>query len=101
MFTRIINNKCTGKTDLLMEIVNANSGIMVCKNPQHFMEKASLKGYNNIKFISYNEFIKECGMLDKNFYIDELEDFVRYYFDFYRGCYGSDHEFMGYTLSRE
>ena len=101
MFTRIIDGRCTGKTDILMEIANGNEAIMVCKNPQHFMEKANLKGFNKIRFISYNEFIKECGMLEKNFYIDELEEFIRYYFDFYRGCYGSDHGFAGYTLTKE
>lgn len=89
---RIIDNKGSGKTSRLMLLAKEHDGIIVCRNPYAMAEKAKAYGIVGISFISYYEFITEREVYEKvPYYIDELEDFVK----FFRS------ELKGYTLSKE
>ena len=91
---RIINGRGTGKTLQLMLLAKENNGIIVCRNPRALEEKALRYGIVGIKFIGYNEFNKEDTAEQKEkFYVDEIEDFFKYYF--------YNYQLDGYTLSEE
>lgn len=91
---RIINGRGTGKTLQLMLLAKENNGIIVCRNPKALEEKALRYGIVGIKFMGYNEFNKE-GITEKKekLYVDEIEDFFKYYF--------YNYQLDGYTLSEE
>lgn len=89
---RIIDDRGTGKTSRLMLLAKEHDGIIVCRNPQAMAEKAKAYGIIGISFVSYYEFITERTIYERvPYYIDELEDFVKYF----------SSELKGYTLSKE
>lgn len=89
---KIIDGKGTGKTSRLMLLAKEHDGIIVCKNPYAMEEKAKAYGIVGISFVSYYEFITQRAVYEKvSYYIDELEDFVKFF----------NSELKGYTLSKE
>lgn len=75
-----------------MLLAKEQGGIIVCRNPYAMESKAKAYGITGISFVSYYEFITEKTVYEKvPCYIDELEDFVRFF----------NSELKGYTLSKE
>ena len=94
---RIIEGRGTGKTSRLMLLAKETNGTIVCHNPRAMEEKAKAYGIVGINFMSYHDFFNSRGMELGNYYIDEMESFVR------AACcnYAGRGNFNGYTLSLE
>ena len=89
---RIIDGRGTGKTSRLMLLAKENNGIIVCANPQKMREKAEVYGIIGLEFISYKEFMEQPSDPFTNYYIDELEGYVKVL---------THGRLQGYTLSEE
>ena len=74
---RIIDGRGTGKTSRLMLLAKENNGVIVCANPQKMREKAEVYGIIGLEFISYKEFMEQPSDPFTNYYIDELEGYVK------------------------
>lgn len=87
---RIINHRGCGKTNQLMTLAKSTNSAIACNNPNALREKARAYGFNDIKFISYND------LFNKNYQgdvmIDELEIFTQKYIN----C-----KLTGYSLTDE
>ena len=95
---RIIKSRGTGKTrELMMAALEVRKGmgapvVILCNNPRAMERKAYSYGVVGVEFKGYDEF-HSLGE-DTIYYIDEIEDFVKYYF--------SDNGILkGYTLTNE
>ena len=75
---RIIDDRSTGKTSRLMLLAKENNGVIVCSNPIKMREKAENYGIVGLEFISYKDFTEQAFDPFMNFYIDELEAFVKF-----------------------
>jgi hypothetical protein len=91
MFTRIVEERGTGKTKKLMIAAKENNGILVCSNPSAMHSKALAYGLTGFDIISYKDYFESNYDFNKKTYIDELEIFVK--------CLIGDDNFSGYTLS--
>lgn len=89
---RIIDGRGTGKTSRLMLLAKENNGVIVCANPQKMREKAEVYGIIGLEFISYKEFMEQPSDPFTNYYIDELEGYVKTL---------TQDRLQGYTLSEE
>jgi hypothetical protein len=91
---RIIDGRGTGKTSRLMLLAKENNGIIVCSNPIKMAEKAEVYGIIGLTFVSYKQFMETPIDPFVNYYIDELEGFVK-------AVMAGKGQFQGYTLSEE
>ena len=89
---RIIDGRGTGKTSRLMLLAKENNGVIVCANPQKMREKAEVYGIIGLEFISYKEFMEQPSDPFTNYYIDELEGYIKTL---------TQGRLQGYTLSEE
>lgn len=91
---RIIDGRGTGKTHKLLEAANNEKAIVVCNNPEGMRVKAEAYGFNDIKCISYGEYVNEVFYSGSHtpIFIDELEAFLNYTISSY---------IAGYTISVE
>ena len=77
---RIIDERGSKKTyRLMLDAKHNGASTIICANPSAMKEKAYHYGIVGLDFMSYEQFVnrynpKEIG----NYYIDELEDFIRY-----------------------
>ncbi len=95
---RIIDGRGTGKTGRLMLLAKENGGTIVCNNVHAMETKALRYGITGINFISYYDYLKNSKGKDlDNYYIDELESFIRYI----HMASGVKGFFNGYTISEE
>ena len=88
---RIIDGRGSGKTSRLMLLAKETGGVIVCSNARAMREKAKAYGITDVEFIDYGQFIR-YPTLYKNFYIDELENFIKYVFN---------NSMKGYSISLE
>ena len=94
---RIIDKRANGKTNQLMKWADAHNALIICKNPQQSLIVARMKGFSNVKFASYNDFILNIkDYANMNYCIDELEEFNQYYIKYY-----TTGKLIGYTLTNE
>ena len=91
---RIIGDKCTGKTGQLMLLAKEYKALFVCANPEAMKVKAEAYGINGIKFVSYDQFLREDDSDITNVVVDELENLVTH------ALLGTQH-LIGYTMSKE
>lgn len=91
---RIIDERSTGKTGRLMLLAKEKNALFVCGNPEAMRVKAEAYGITGIKFISYEQFLREDDSDIMNVVIDELEELIN------RVLLGTQH-LIGYTLSYE
>lgn len=91
---RIIDARSTGKTSRLMLLAKETNGTIVCANPMAMQEKAKAYGITGINFISYRQLIDQPIEPFGNYYIDELENFVK-------TILVGKGSFQGYTLSED
>lgn len=91
---RIIDGRSTGKTKQLLELAKENDATVVCSNPISMRAKAENYSLIGINFITYTDFfVNESQWTeDDKFYVDELENFVRFI---------SNNSLKGYTLTNE
>lgn len=95
---KIIDKRGTKKTYKLMLEARTTRGVIVCANPRAMQEKAYGYGLIGIDFISYEQFINNYEPNDiGDYYIDELEDFVRYV----ASSSSLKGNLMGYTITEE
>ena len=77
MVNKILGSRGIGKTTQLMEYA-VNNGIhyILCAYPKHHLELASVKGYEGLTFLKYNDpFVKELKFKNTPFLIDDLDLF--------------------------
>ena len=91
---RVIKPRGTGKTKELMmrAITESTYPVILCSNPIAMKRKAEAYGIIGIDFKGYDEFHSLTD--DTNYYIDELELFIKYYFN-------ETGILKGYTLTNE
>ena len=95
---RIIKARGTGKTrELMMNALKVRKElgapvVILCSNPRAMERKAYSYGVVGVDFKGYDEF-HSIGE-DSIYYIDEIEDFVKYYFN-------ETGILKGYTLTNE
>lgn len=89
---RIIDGRCTGKTEKLLKIAEERHAAVVCANPYAMQYKSQQYGTNVTHFYSYNGFM-ESDNSTENFVIDELENFIT--------AVTRNPHFVGYTISEE
>ena len=88
---RIIDNRSSGKTSRLMLLTKEHNGVLVCANPHAMAAKAQAYGLTGFDIISYYDYKNKNYDLNKECFIDELENFVK--------SFGN--KINGYTLSSE
>lgn len=88
---RIIDDRSTGKTSQLMLWAKEYNATFVCSNPKAMEYKAQKYGIEGIEFISYEKFSTILNH-EKNYVIDEMENFIK-------SAFGNS--LIGYTLSIE
>lgn len=74
---QIIGNRGSGKTYQLMEMAKKNNGVLVCSNPQAMKEKSIAYGLTGFDVISYKEFLLSDEFDGRDYFIDEMETFLR------------------------
>ena len=74
---QIIGNRGSGKTYQLMELAKKNNGVFVCSNPTAMKEKSLAYGLTGFDIISYNDFLLNDEFDGRNYFIDEMETFLR------------------------
>ena len=95
---RVIKSRGTGKTrELMMDALAIRKEIgapvvILCSNPRAMERKAYSYGVVGVDFKGYDEF-HSIGE-DTIYYIDELENFVKYYFS-------ENGKLRGYSLTNE
>lgn len=88
---RIIGKNSTGKTKELMSAAHKVNGVIICKNAERFRDKAYNYGFTNIEFLSYEDYFTKDRMLEKQVFIDEAEEFLKYGVE----------NFAGYTITND
>ena len=88
---RIIDDRSTGKTSQLMLWAKEYDATFVCSNPKAMEYKAQKYGIDGIEFISYEKFSTVLNH-EKNYVIDELENFIK-------SAFGNS--LIGYSISKE
>ena len=88
---RIIDDRSTGKTSQLMLWAKEYNATFVCSNPKAMEYKAQEYGIDGIEFISYEKFSTVLNH-EKNYVIDELENFIK-------SAFGNS--LIGYSISKE
>jgi hypothetical protein len=74
---RIIDSRATGKTGRLMLLAKETNGVIVCKDPITYKDKALRYGLVGIDFVAYHEYIDNLHKFSgRNIYIDELSMFL-------------------------
>ena len=68
---RIIDERNSGKTKRLMQLAKENNATFVCSNPIGMEVKAKAYGLNDIRFISYHDFVTTYE--ENKYVIDEIE----------------------------
>ena len=86
---RIIDERNSGKTKRLMEIAKANKATFVCANPTGMEVKAKAYGLDDIKFISYRDFVTSYE--ENKYVVDEIEKLL--------ATIMGQNELIGYTLT--
>lgn len=89
---RIIGERNSGKTSILMLTAKANNAVFVCADPYAMKHKAEVYGIVGVDFISYNELLEDAPVCE-NIVIDELEDFVKWIV--------TNNKLVGYSLTNE
>lgn len=91
---RVIKPRGTGKTKELMikALEESIYPVILCANPSSMRRKAEAYGIIGIDFKGYDEFHSLSD--DTDYYIDELENFVKYYFS-------ENGKLRGYSLTNE
>ena len=75
---RVIKPRGTGKTSELMHLAEENGATIVCSNPRAFKAKAHDYGFNNdLKFISYDEFLRYSLGTREPYLIDEIDGLLQ------------------------
>lgn len=88
---RIIDDRSTGKTGQLMLLAKEYNATFVCANPRAMEVKAKAYGIEGIDFISYEKFSTILNH-EKNYVIDEMENFIK-------SAFGNS--LIGYSISKE
>ena len=88
---RIIDDRSTGKTSQLMLWAKEYNATFVCSNPKAMEYKAQKYGIDGIEFMSYEKFSTVLNH-EKNYVIDELENFIK-------SAFGDS--LIGYSISKE
>ncbi len=88
---RIIDDRSTGKTSQLMLWAKEYDATFVCSNPKAMEYKAQKYGIDGIEFMSYEKFSTVLNH-EKNYVIDELENFIK-------SAFGNS--LIGYSISKE
>lgn len=88
---RIIDDRSTGKTSQLMLWAKEYNATFVCSNPKAMEYKAQKYGIEGIEFMSYEKFSTVLNH-EKNYVIDELENFIK-------SAFGNS--LIGYSISKE
>ena len=88
---RIIDDRSTGKTSQLMLWAKEYDATFVCSNPKVMEYKAQKYGIDGIEFMSYEKFSTVLNH-EKNYVIDELENFIK-------SAFGNS--LIGYSISKE
>jgi len=88
---RIIDDRSTGKTSQLMLWAKEYNATFVCSNPKAMEYKAQKYGIEGIEFISYEKFSTILNH-EKNYVIDEMENFIK-------SAFGNS--LIGYSISKE
>ena len=88
---RIINDRSTGKTSQLMLWAKEYDATFVCSNPKAMEYKAQRYGIEGIEFMSYEKFSTVLNH-EKNYVIDELENFIK-------SAFGNS--LIGYSISKD
>ena len=88
---RIIDDRNTGKTSQLMLWAKEYDATFVCSNPKAMEYKAQKYGIEGIEFISYEKFSTILNH-EKNYVIDEMENFIK-------SAFGNS--LIGYSISKE
>ncbi len=88
---RIIDDRSTGKTSQLMLLAKEYDATFVCSNPKAMEYKAQKYGIEGIEFMSYEKFSTVLNH-EKNYVIDELENFIK-------SAFGNS--LIGYSISKE
>ena len=88
---RIIDDRSTGKTSQLMLLAKEYDATFVCSNPKAMEYKAQKYGIEGIEFMSYEKFSTVLNH-EKNYVIDELEDFIK-------SAFGNS--LIGYSISKD
>ena len=88
---RIIDDRSTGKTSQLMLWAKEYNATFVCSNPKAMEYKAQKYGIDGIEFMSYEKFSTVLNH-EKNYVIDELENFIK-------SAFGNS--LIGYSISKE
>lgn len=76
-----------------MEAAKSHDGTIVCSNPDAMRSKAFMYGIYNLNFVSYYDFIYVEKNNNNHYYIDEIEEFIKFL--------GVNGNFEGYTLSED
>ena len=93
---RVIDRRDTGKTKTLLKECSITGGIFICKHPYKVVDKCYSYGIDssNILPLGYSDALKYLKKeIDKNVYIDEIEEFVSF-------IIGSSN-LKGYSLTNE
>lgn len=88
---RIIDDRSTGKTSQLMLWAKEYNATFVCSNPKAMEYKAQKYGIDGIEFMSYEKFSTVLNH-EKNYVIDELENFIK-------SAFGNS--LIGYSISKD
>lgn len=88
---RIIDDRSTGKTSQLMLWAKEYDATFVCSNPKAMEYKAQKYGIEGIEFMSYEKFSTVLNH-EKNYVIDELENFIK-------SAFGNS--LIGYSISKD
>lgn len=75
---RIIDKRGSGKTARLMLLAKEYNGIIVCGNPDAFAYKAKAYGFNDLRFISYSDYmLRPYDYRDETIFIDEVDGLMK------------------------
>lgn len=74
----IIRPRCGGKTTSILHLAERTGAIVVCYNPVQMRKLAQNRGFSDdIRFISYRDFIYKAPGTRENYLIDEIDGLLR------------------------
>lgn len=88
---KIIGERSSGKTLRLMLLAIETGATIVCSNPEAFYYKAQAYGYNDITFISYEDYFIHRGEKDTKYLIDEVDGLLQAF----------DNNIIGYCATQD
>lgn len=88
---KLIGERGSGKTGKLIELAAEQGGTIVCKNPNHIVEKGYSMGITSLNVVSYVQYLASKDAVNGPVFVDDMDALLE----------AIDPRIAGFTAARE